>query len=79
VVIQNNHPAFATMDLDTLADRLAPDAVIYDMWNQQEAMRLALRQDVAYAGLGTALIRRRPVGPPDAPRDAVRPREATPA
>ena len=59
VLIQNNHPLFATMDLDTLADRLAPNAVIYDLWNLQEPMRLALRRDVAYAGLGTALVRPR--------------------
>lgn len=76
VVVQNNHPLFATMDLDTLADLLAPNAVIYDMWNQQEQMRLALRQDVAYAGLGTALGRSRR-GATAAAEPA--PREAEPA
>jgi nucleotide sugar dehydrogenase len=57
VVIQNNHPAFGTMDIDTLADRLAPDAVVYDLWNQHDASRLTLREDVTYAGLGARRLR----------------------
>lgn len=63
VVLQNNHPAFATMAVEDLADLMAPQGVIYDMWNQHEAPRLRLRVDVTYAGLGTLLGRDRAPAP----------------
>jgi nucleotide sugar dehydrogenase len=58
VVIQNNHPVFAGMDLATLAERMARRAVVYDMWNQHDARRLRLPPGILYAGMGTLLGRR---------------------
>jgi UDP-N-acetyl-D-mannosaminuronic acid dehydrogenase len=57
VVIQNNHPLFAAMDLATLAERMAWGGVVYDLWNQHDARRLRLPMGILYAGLGTLLGR----------------------
>jgi UDP-N-acetyl-D-mannosaminuronate dehydrogenase len=57
VVIQNNHPFFAGMDLATLAERMARLGVVYDMWNQHDARRLRLPSGILYAGMGTMLGR----------------------
>ncbi|MBI3453587.1 MAG: nucleotide sugar dehydrogenase [Rhodospirillales bacterium] len=52
VVIANNHPAFAEMPVESLADSLARPALIYDFWNNFEARRLTLPGGVGYMGLG---------------------------
>ena len=59
VIFQNNNRRFADLDLEGLSHLLAPDALIYDLWNQFSADSLKLRSDVRYCGLGTQLELRR--------------------
>jgi UDP-N-acetyl-D-mannosaminuronic acid dehydrogenase len=58
VVFQNNHPAFATLDLTTLSAGMATPALIYDFWNQHDPRTLPLANGVRYAGLGALALGR---------------------
>ncbi|MGE4528291.1 MAG: nucleotide sugar dehydrogenase [Rhodospirillaceae bacterium] len=53
VVLQNNHPQFAAMDLAGLARAMARPAMVYDFWNNFQAHDLRLPEGVSYAALGS--------------------------
>lgn len=57
-IIQNNHPAFATLDLTALSAAMARPALIYDFWNQQDPRTLPLAAGVRYLGLGAFALDR---------------------
>lgn len=52
VILQNNHPAFATMDLTALSATMVQPGVVYDFWNQHDPRTLTLAPKVQYVGLG---------------------------
>ena len=52
VVIANNHPVFAPMPIESLADGMASPGIIYDFWNHFLADEMMLRPGVRYIGLG---------------------------
>lgn len=56
VVIANNHPRFQTMELGTLADRMAAPGVVYDYWNLHDDIADTMPDGVAYLGLGREKI-----------------------
>jgi UDP-N-acetyl-D-mannosaminuronic acid dehydrogenase len=51
-VIMNNHPAFAAMPVETLADSLARPGVVYDFWNCYAGKTLRLPPGTSYVALG---------------------------
>ena len=53
VVIVNNHPIFAAMAVEDLAQELATPALIYDFWNTFAATELRLPHTVGYIALGS--------------------------
>jgi nucleotide sugar dehydrogenase len=53
VVIQNNHPQFAAMDLAGMAKSMAKPALVYDFWNNFRTQDLRLPEGVRYAALGS--------------------------
>ncbi len=56
IVIQNNHPAFAEMNLATLSATMNENGLIFDLWAQNEGDELVLRNNVAYGCLGSAHV-----------------------
>ena len=58
LILQNNHPAFATLDLTALSAAMASPAIIYDFWNQHDPRTLPLAAGVRYAGLGALALDR---------------------
>ncbi|MGQ0663482.1 MAG: nucleotide sugar dehydrogenase [Pseudomonadota bacterium] len=52
-VIANNHPAFAAMAIETLADSMARPGLFYDFWNNFEARALDLPPGIGYMALGS--------------------------
>ena len=54
VVIANNHPVFASMPIETIAETMARPALIYDFWNNFSVKDLNLPTDVCYMSLGSA-------------------------
>lgn len=61
VILQNNHPVFATLDLTALSATMATPALIYDFWNQHDPRTLPLATGTRYAGLGTMALNQRTV------------------
>jgi len=53
VIIQNNHPAFATMNLQQLSTLMEKPGLIYDYWNQFTLADVTLPPDIYYAGFGS--------------------------
>lgn len=53
VVILNNHPVFADMPIESLAENLAKPSLIYDFWNNFTASDLNLPTGVGYMSLGS--------------------------
>ena len=62
VLILNNHPAFAGMAIESLADSLARPGLIYDFWNHFEARDLRLPDSTGYMALGAHGVARLPTG-----------------
>ncbi len=60
VVYQNNNPNFQNLDLALLTGKLAPNALIYDLWNQYNSEILRLHENVIYFGLGTRVLAHAP-------------------
>jgi UDP-N-acetyl-D-mannosaminuronic acid dehydrogenase len=58
LILQNNHPAFATLDLTVLSATMATPGLIYDFWNQHDPRTLPLAPGIRYAGLGTMALNR---------------------
>jgi nucleotide sugar dehydrogenase len=58
LILQNNHPAFETLDLTALSAAMATPALIYDFWNQHDPRTLPLAEGARYAGLGTMALSR---------------------
>lgn len=52
-VLTNNHPAFATMPIELLAERLERPGLIYDVWNNFDGRSLYLPSDTTYVALGS--------------------------
>jgi UDP-N-acetyl-D-mannosaminuronic acid dehydrogenase len=52
VVIQNNHEAFAKMDLAALTAGMRSPGVVYDLWSQHDPRALRLAPGVTYHALG---------------------------
>ena len=65
VMILNNHPAFADMPVERLADRLARPGLIYDFWNNFEARDLRLPAGTGYMALGAHGVARLPAAVPE--------------
>ncbi|MBI5413747.1 nucleotide sugar dehydrogenase [Candidatus Peregrinibacteria bacterium] len=53
VLILNNHPQFAGMPIEKLAEKMAKPAVVYDFWNNFISEDLYLPAGVKYVGLGS--------------------------
>jgi nucleotide sugar dehydrogenase len=56
VLIQNNHSAFAGMDLGALAQRMASPGVVYDYWNLFPSGATSMPAGRYYGGLGTLAL-----------------------
>lgn len=54
VVIANNHPLFAAMPIETLAETMARPGLIYDFWNNFDLATIDLPDGVHYMALGGA-------------------------
>lgn len=52
VMVLNNHQAFSTMDIGSLASSMKKPGLIYDFWNHFDARTLLLPKGVGYASLG---------------------------
>ena len=52
-VIHNNHPVFATMPLEALADRMARPGIVYDLWNNFAPGSVLMPEGRAYVCLGS--------------------------
>ncbi len=52
-VIHNNHPVFATMPLESLADRMATPGIVYDLWNNFAPRSVLMPEGRAYVCLGS--------------------------
>ena len=53
VVLANNHPCFAGMPVEQLAERMAAPGLIYDYWNNFDGTELKLPDGVRYMALGS--------------------------
>jgi nucleotide sugar dehydrogenase len=53
VVLANNHPCFAGMPVERLAERMAAPGLIYDYWNNFDGPELKLPDGVRYMALGS--------------------------
>jgi UDP-N-acetyl-D-mannosaminuronic acid dehydrogenase len=53
VVLANNHPCFAGMPIERLAERMAAPGLIYDYWNNFDGPELKLPDGVRYMALGS--------------------------
>ena len=53
VLIINNHPAFITMSVNVLAEKMAQPGLIYDFWNCFNASDLHLPVGTGYMALGS--------------------------
>ncbi|MFQ5953581.1 MAG: nucleotide sugar dehydrogenase [Kiloniellales bacterium] len=60
VLVLNNHPVFADMPVERLADRLARPGLIYDFWNNFDARELRLPEGTGYMALGAHGVARMP-------------------
>jgi UDP-N-acetyl-D-mannosaminuronic acid dehydrogenase len=56
VVFQNNHPKFERLPLQKLSLIMAPDSLIYDMWNQFDPEETFAGWNARYAGLGAWVL-----------------------
>lgn len=56
VVMANNHPCFAGMAVERLAESMAVPGLIYDYWNNFDSTKLSLPKGVAYMALGSHKI-----------------------
>jgi UDP-N-acetyl-D-mannosaminuronic acid dehydrogenase len=52
-VIHNNHPVFAAMPLEALADRMGKPGIIYDLWNNFAQGSVRMPEGRAYVCLGS--------------------------
>ncbi|MEX2642213.1 MAG: nucleotide sugar dehydrogenase [Acetobacterales bacterium] len=52
VVVLNNHPVFAAMQIELLAARLNRPGLVYDLWNNFDAADLELPEGTGYVALG---------------------------
>ena len=52
-VIHNNHAVFATMPLESLADRMATPGIVYDLWNNFAPRSVLMPEGRAYVCLGS--------------------------
>jgi UDP-N-acetyl-D-mannosaminuronic acid dehydrogenase len=53
VVLANNHPCFAGMPVERLAERMAAPGLIYDYWNNFDGPELNLPDGIRYMALGS--------------------------
>ncbi|MFC1515422.1 nucleotide sugar dehydrogenase [Thermodesulfobacteriota bacterium] len=53
LVIMNNHPFFAKIPIENLAEKMARPSLIYDFWNNFNAADLNLPAGTGYAALGS--------------------------
>lgn len=53
VVLANNHPCFAGMPIERLAERMAAPGLIYDYWNNFDGPELNMPPGVRYMALGS--------------------------
>jgi nucleotide sugar dehydrogenase len=53
VVLANNHPCFAGMPVERLAERMAAPGLIYDYWNNFDGPELKMPDGVRYMALGS--------------------------
>lgn len=53
VVLANNHPCFAGMPIERLAERMAAPGLIYDYWNNFDGPELSLPAGIRYMALGS--------------------------
>jgi UDP-N-acetyl-D-mannosaminuronic acid dehydrogenase len=53
VVLANNHPCFAGMPVEQLAERMAAPGLIYDYWNNFDGPELKLPDGIRYMALGS--------------------------
>lgn len=51
-IFQTNHPQFERLRLEDLSARMAPDALIYDLWSQFDVIEHSLVNGGRYASLG---------------------------
>ncbi|MFN3401591.1 MAG: hypothetical protein ACK4Z4_14730, partial [Ferrovibrio sp.] len=56
VVFANNHPCFADMPVEQLAETMQAPGLIYDYWNNFDSTKLSLPAGVAYMALGSHRI-----------------------
>lgn len=59
-LVLNNHPVFADMPVERLADRLARPGLVYDFWNNFDARELRLPEGTGYMALGAHGVARLP-------------------
>lgn len=52
VVVLNNHPVFAAMQLELLTARMNRPGLVYDLWNNFDAADLELAEGTGYVTLG---------------------------
>ena len=52
-VIHNNHPVFASMPLESLADRMARPGIVYDLWNHFARSSVLMPEGRIYVCLGS--------------------------
>ncbi len=53
VVLANNHPCFAGMPIERLAELMPGPGLIYDYWNSFDSSKLSLPKGVTYMALGS--------------------------
>ena len=53
VVLANNHPCFAGMPIERLAERMVAPGLIYDYWNNFDGPELNLPAGIRYMALGS--------------------------
>ena len=51
-MIHNNHPVFASMPLESLADRMAKPGIVYDLWNHFARNSILMPEGRIYVPLG---------------------------
>lgn len=52
VIFHNNNPSFQAIDFWSLSQVMAPDALVYDMWNQFDREAVYCQNGVRYMALG---------------------------
>ena len=53
LVIMNNHPRFATMDLTAITQTMRQPAIIYDYWNMHDDVDRLISPETIYMALGS--------------------------